>query len=657
MGRDWTRRDLLRAGGGSLVAMSIAGSIAGCSFLETDPANTRRESEGDRSNAKEAPSLAAQVKAGELPPLEERLPEEPLVVEPVERAGVYGGTWNSVMVGPSDTAVIHRTIGYDQLVHFSPDWSEIVPNVARSFDVEDDGRVYTFHLRRGMKWSDGEPFTADDIVFACVDVLFNQEIFPVPPGWLLVEDKLPTVEKVDDYAVRFTFSAPHGLFLQLLATPSGTDLTCMPKHYLQQFHKKYNPDVENLAKEQKYDSWIDLLGAKRAIFDNPELPTLWGWKLTQHLSETQRVVAKRNPYYWKVDPDGRQLPYIDQVAYDLVNDNQVILLKISNGEINMHARHVNSLHNKPTLARNREKGNYDFFTLLPAIMNEMVIAFNLTHEDPVLREIFQNKNFRIAMSHAINRDELITVVFQRQGEAWQLAPRRESEFFDEEFAKQYTEHDVDKANQLLDQIGLDQRDSEGYRLRPDGKRLRFQVEIPTPTVKDFWVSGMELIREHWKAVGVDAEIKAEDRTLFYERKEANKHDVAIWQGDGGLQDAIIEPRWYFPYSNESNYATPWARWYSTKGKEGQEPPEPAKRQMDLYNELRLTADRDEQARLFREILAIAKEQFWAIGTVLQPENYGIKANNFHNVPEPIPEAYLYLTPAPARPEQFFIEQE
>jgi ABC-type transport system substrate-binding protein len=650
MGRHVTRRDLFRAGGGSALVLM---SAAGCSWLDTKP--TGRGKKGPDRSAKEAPALAAKVKSGDLPPLAERLPEEPLVMRPVERTGVYGGTWNSVMVGPSDTAVIHRTIGYDQLVHFSPDWSEVIPNVARSFEVESDGRIYTFHLRPGMKWSDGEPFTAEDIVFCCNDIWFNTDIFPEPPGWLMTNGKLPKVETVDDHTVRFVFSAPHGLFLERIASPNGTDLTSMPKHYLQQFHLTYNPDAEKLAKEEQYDSWMDLFGAKRLVFDNPELPTLWGWKLTSFLSDTQHLVAERNPYYWKIDPDGRQLPYIDRVTYDLVNDNQVILLKISNGEINMHARHVNTLHNKPTLAQNREKGKYDFFTLVPAIMNEMMIAFNLTHEDKALREIFQNKNFRIAMSHAINRQELIKVAFQRQGLPWQGAPRKESEFYDEEFATQYTEYDMEKANQLLDDAGYTERDNEGFRLRPDGKRIRFFVEIPTPTVKDFWVSAMELVREHWKEVGVDAQIKAEDRTLFYERKEANKHDVAIWQGDGGLQDAIIEPRWYFPFSTESNYAIPWAFWFFSDGAQGQEPPAPAKRQMELYRELTLTADKATQRELFREILAIAKEEFYVIGTVLQEENYGIVANNFHNVPEPIPEAYLYLTPAPAHPEQFFIQ--
>jgi len=269
--------------------------------------------------------------------------------------------------------------------------------------------------------------------------------------------------------------------------------------------------------------------------------------------------------------------------------------------------------------------------------------------------VFQNRDFRIGLSHAINRPELIKAVLQGQGTPWQAAPREESEFYDAELATQYTEFDLDRANDHLDRAGLTERDAAGFRLRPDGRRLRFAVEIPTPSLKDFWADAMTLVKGYWAEVGVDVDVKTEDRTLFYERKEANQHDAGVWQGDGGLQDAIIDLRWYMPFDHESVFATPWAAWYTSGGTAGQEPPPAARRQMELYDQVCATTDKGERTRLFREILQIAKEEFWVIGTVNPDQGYGVVANSFHNVPASMPEAYLYPTPGPTKPEQYFID--
>ncbi|MGH3488689.1 MAG: ABC transporter substrate-binding protein, partial [Actinopolymorphaceae bacterium] len=403
--------------------------------------------------------------------------------------------------------------------------------------------------------------------------------------------------------------------------------------------------------------WTELFLARTSAAANPELPSLFAWVYTTTLGTGDRMVAERNPYYWKTDPDGRQLPYLDRVVFDVVQNDQVILLKASNGEFAMHARHINTLRNKPVLARNRKRGGYAFFDLVPSIMNDLLVQLNLAHEDDALRAVFADKDFRIGLSYAINRPELIQSVVQGQGEPWQAAPRRESEFYDEQLAKQYTEFDLDKANEHLDRAGLANRDADGFRLRGDGQRIRFTVEVPTPTVKDFWVDAMELIKGYWAEVGVEIEVKSEDRSLFYERKAANAHDAVVWQGPGGTQDAMMDPRSYFPFSAESGYAVPWAAWFTSRGKAGQEPPEPAREQMALYRQLETTVDKAEQARLFRAILDIAREQFWVIGTVAPSQGYGIVANDFHNVPKSIPDANIYATPGPTNPEQYYLSRE
>ncbi len=650
-----TRRGFMWGG-----AVLATYSLSGCQFLSTDPDNRSRRDDAQRTpdrKGKEAPSLARLVEAGELPPVEERLPKEPLVVEPVERIGTYGGTWRTAILGPADAAWIERTIGYDNLVRWDPDFTEVIPNLARAIETSPDGRVYTIQLREGVRWSDGEPFTADDLVFANEDVVKNEKLSPVPP------ENPATFEKLDDYTVRITFERPNGLFLQHQAQPGGAGLVTKPFHYLKQFHEKYNPDIQSLVESEGVADWVELFNRKGGSIEgtpysarwmNPDLPTLCPWKVDAPLGEGTRLVASRNPYYWKVDPEGSQLPYLDRVEFTIIADPEVMLLRASNGEIDMHARHFTEPRNKPVLARNREKGGYRFFDTVPASMNSLMIALNLTHPDPVKRQIFQNKDFRIGLSHAINREELIQAVFQGQGEPWQAAPRRESDFYLEELAKQYTEFDLDLANRHLDQAGFAERDGEGRRLGPDGKPIEFTIEVASG-ISTQWIDGLELIRGYWREVGVVMRVKTEDRALFYTRKEANQPDGTVWGGDGGLNDALLDPRWYFPFSNESNYAIPWARWYNRQ-KPNMEPPPATRRQMELYDEVKANPDEEERHELFMEILRIAQQEFYAIGTVLPAAGYGIVKNNFHNVPKSMPNAYVYPNPGPTNPEQYFVSE-
>lgn len=651
-----TRRGVLVGGAGLAAAW-----LTGCD-LSTDPSSPEGDNSTDKDDnsagkGKEAPELAKRVEAGDLPPVEERLPETPLVIETTESMGVYGGTWASVINGPADIAWLRNTVGYDGLVRWNPEWSEAIPNVAESFSMDDTGREYTFELRRGMKWSDGEDFTADDIVFAFEDVLTDPEVASKSIGPFLDPSGQPAVlEKIDDYTVRFVFAEPKGLFLNQLADPEGYHISACPRHYLEQFHQKHNPDVADLVDEEGLSSWIELLERKRNVWDSPELPVVFGWQATTPLADGSRVVAERNPYYWKTDSEGSQLPYINEVVYNVVTDPEVMLLQATNGDLGMHARHFNTPSNRPVLANGREKGEYDFFELETTFMNEMVIMLNLNHQDEVLRNIFQNKDFRIGLSHAINRDEMISAVFQEQGEPWQAAPTSGSDYYDEEFATQYLEYDVDKANEHLDAAGLTERDDAGFRLLPNGEgRVSFTVEVALAAPSNTRQEAMELVAEYWAEVGVDIRVNGQDRTIWAAQVEANEHDATVWGGAGGLGDELFNGYNYFPFHKlGSRYAMLWAEWYDSRGESGEEPPEHVKQQFDLYDQVQSTIDEDERRELFSEIIDIAKEQFYVIGTVAPGNSYGIVANNFHNVPESMPVADHYATPGPTRPEQYYI---
>ena len=617
---------------------------------------------------KEAPMLAERVASGALPPLEERLPVTPKVVTPVEGPGQYGGTWRMGLNGGQDNALLTRTMAYEHLVRWTPDWTAIEANVAESYEVNEEATEYTFKLREGMKWSDGEPFTADDIVFWYEDIVLDEEYGTTHPqgNWLKAGGETVAVEKVDDYTVKLKFAAPNGLFLQRLATPDGAEITRWPKHYCSQFHPKYNADnIEALAAEAEANGWINLMELKcggvpgtpyDARWQNADLPTLYPWILTTAYGAGTQVVGERNPYYFKVDTEGRQLPYIDQLLYEVGESVDVLVLKGLNGEIDMQDRHIATLPNKSVFFDNQEQGGFGFFETIPSSMNNTVLALNLTHKDPMKREMYQNKEFRIALSHAINRQEIIDVVYVGQGEPYQLAPRPTSPFYNETLAKQYTEYDPDQANEILDGLYPD-KNADGMRMGPDGNPITIVIDVTSNQQNN--IDAMGLIEGYWAAVGIDAQINSIDRSLLYTRKDSNEHDATVWGGDGGL-DVILEPRWYFPYSGESLYAEAWQTWFNNPSGEGaltppEEPPAGPKQQMALYEQIKATGDAEQQAELMKQILEIAADEFYAFGIALPPNGYGIVRNNFHNVPASFPGAWLYPNPAPTNPEQYWVE--
>jgi peptide/nickel transport system substrate-binding protein len=625
--------------------------LSSCGFFSTAPAVDDDAATADATN--EAPMLAALVQGGQLPSLAERLPAEPVVVQPHAEVGVYGGEWRSAVTGVGDWPWLGRTVGYESLTRWSTDWSQVVPNLAESWEYNADATQLTYRLREGLRWSDGAPFTSRDIEFALNDVLSHPEVSPEAvndPGRVTV---------VDDTTFTITWQEPNALFYA--SDIYNYQIVNKPRHYLEQFHIAYNPNAEQLADEQGFDSWIDMLDIRAGVsnssltWQNPELPTMNPWRVVAPLADSGRVVLERNPYYWKVDTEGNQLPYLDRVVFDVVPDREVMLTRALNGDFDMHSRHFNTLANRPVLAENRERGGYRFFEQTPSEMNTNMIAFNLTHSDENLRAVFSNRDFRVAMSHAINRQEIIDVVYQGQGEPWQGAPRRESPFFDEELAKQYTEYDPALAAEILDRAGFPRR-PDGTRAGPDGNPIAFTVSVATGFRPD-QIDAMELVVRQWAEVGVTARLQPEDRALFVERKENNEHEVSVWSGDSGLTDVLYDPRWYAPLHNgESAFAIPWAQWYRSEGTDerGQEPPPAARRQMDLYDRVQATPDQAQQYDLMRQVVTIAREQFWAMGIGLSPPAYGIVGNDFHNVPESMPSASNYNDPGPTNPEQYFL---
>lgn len=602
----------------------------------------------------EAPQLAELVAAGAIPPLEERLPLNPVVVEPLENIGVYGGTWRSGALEPEDTWMRH-TVGYDHLVHWDAEWNRIIPNVVE-FEVNDDATVYTLRLRDGLKWSDGHPYSADDLMFLYEDIFLHDELASFPSE-MQTSVGHGVFEKVNDLTVTVTFPEPNGLFLDNIAASGGRVYTQYPKHYMQQFHPSYNEDtLEQLMSEEGVSSWIDLFEVKADNWGNPDKPTLNAWVVTDPFGEGTRVVAERNPYYWKVDIEGNQLPYIDRVVFTVFSDSEVLLLQALAGEVDFHGRHINTTHNLPVLADGMEQGDFRIVRVVPSNSNNLALKLNLTHDDPVLREVFNNKDFRIGLSHAINRQEIADLVFLGEFEIQQPSPMPEAtEIYYERLAKQYTEYDVDLANEHLDRAGYAERDSEGFRLGPDGNRITFTIYARAD--QDFAPDSMDLVVRYWRAVGVDVHLRIIDRTLFREIREAGTHDAMMDSGGRAfLRDVLFAggARYFLPTTFGSVFAPKWTRWYN--GLEpSEEPPASVRRQFELFDQIPLTADADEHIALIREILEIAADNFNIMGVGQQTIDYVILKNNFRNVPENFSSSFHYSSPGPTIPPQYFID--
>ena len=596
----------------------------------------------------EAPELRIEVAKGTLPPVEERLPEEPVVIEPVEEIGQYGGTWHRVALSPGDTCLDSR-MGYESLVQWTPDAKDVEPGIAKSWKISEEGKVFTFYLRKGMKWSDGKPFTADDFLFWYEDILLNKELTPVFPGWLKVGGEPVKIEKVNDYTIKFQFVKPYGLFLQMLAF--NGPFCGAPKHYLKQFHPKYmsKERLEKLTKEAGFESWYQLFLAKNNLYTNPELPTIRPWKLTVPPPAT-RLIAERNPYYWKVDTEGNQLPYIDRVVFNMVESTEMANMKALTGEIDMQHRHM-MLSNYTVFMKNREKGNYRVLRWEDAYGTNCAILLNQSCKDPVLRDLFQNLKFRIALSLAINREEINELCFQSLGVPRAATQIPASPYYQRDLENIYADYDPEKANRLLDEIGLTKRDKEGYRLRPDGKRLSLVFSFcalwgPYPDIA-------QLVKEYWEAIGIKVVVKTLERSLRTKRVEANEHETDMWCIPGYL---LLNPWPYIAVNQYTPYGPLYGRWYASEGKQGEEPPEYILHNMRLYDKFLVTVDPEKQLKIGKEIVRHAAKNLYAIGTVGRLPALVIVKNNFRNVPEKAVSAWTLMTPGYTHIEQYFIKQ-
>lgn len=604
----------------------------------------------------EAPMLAELIREGKLPPVEERLPEEPRVIEPLEEIGQYGGTVNLVDFGnPLGWALANWKA--ERLFKVLPDLQTIVPNVAKGYEYSEDYKKCTMFLREGMRWSDGHPFTADDFVFWYEDVLLNEDLTPAIPAWAKPGGEVFRVRKVDDYKVEFSFSTPYPMFIYHLTRDNGEALTwgCyLPKHYLQQFHIKHNPQADEVAKEKGFLSWYDAFAEvanTRHSLNSVGTPTIEPWVITQ--ATTEYAILERNPYYWKIDTEGNQLPYIDKIKVLAAGDRELWNLKAVSGEVDFGLISTN-LKDYTLLRENEGKGNYTVNLWKQTWGNAVVFKLNHTHKDPVMREIINDVRFKRALSLAINREEINQLLFLGLGVPRQATVLPESRYFEEEFATAYAQYDPQMANQLLDEMGLKWDDGHQWRLRPDGESLSLVAEF-NPSAEapegDTW----ELVKNYWEKIGIKVALKPATSELLSTKRDANELEVTSGHLDRCTDILFtLDPRWFVPISTQSTYGPLWYTWYSTGGKSGEEPPAEIKKLYEWFETMQTTIDEEERTMAGREILRSQAENLWITGTVGLIPQPCLVSNKLHNVPQVGYSGYDVYWENMYEPVQFFM---
>jgi peptide/nickel transport system substrate-binding protein len=611
---------------------------------------------------KEAPMLAELVKAGKLPAVEQRLPENPLVVETVEGIGQYGGAWRRGFLGPGDFNNYHRVV-YDALVRYSPDGTKVEPKIASGVEASSNFTTWTVKLRKGAKWSDGSPFTADDIMFWYNDILLNKDVTPALPTWMKNRDgSAVAVEKVDDFTVRWVYKESNTTFLMELANKDSGDrqfAVFLPSKYLKQFHAKYadRAQLDRMTADAKFKTWVELLASKNHPPENPERPTMAAWVPATRVSD-QLFVLRRNPYYVGVDKAGNQLPYIDVIQFKFFTDAQALNLAAIAGQLDEQERHINIV-NYPVFKEREQKDKKYRILLWPTFGgSDASVTFNQTYaRDADLGRLFQNKDFRIAMSYAINRNEIKESAFLGLGEARQpVAAPWHPYYPGDAVARKFTEYKPDEANRMLDAIGLNRKDGEGFRVFP-GSTRRVTVEISVVPAFGPWPDIAQLIAKNWQAVGIRTIVQVRDRSLHFQMRQANDLQAEIWNQDTSGFPFTGVPK-YDPRSLLFGTITTgplWKQWYDSGGKEGVEPPAEIKRIAELIDRGK-AASPQQQVRIAKEIFRIWVDNMFEIGTIgLTPLVQGVVVINarMRNVPTKLGNDWPLRTPGNARPEQFY----
>jgi peptide/nickel transport system substrate-binding protein len=587
----------------------------------------------------EAPVLAERVFAGELPVVDERLPENPLVIEGLDGIGNYGGTWRMGKRGQSDTTA-QGYVTSRGLLKIDHNLG-IVNGMADSWSVSDDGTEWTFTLRKGLKWSDGAPLTTEDFRFYYEDLILNEEYtaaVPVQLASVIDGKRVPAEFAVeDDVTFSYKFARPNALFLYYGSVI--TNIAASPAHFLKEFHPKYGDKdaiAAVIAANDSWDDWTHVMTDKDNVFVTPERPTHTPWINTNVWSD-EYVVLERNPYFWEVDTAGNQLPYIDKLTYRDFTDTEVYVMWCVNGEIDCQGRHSGDFFNYTVLKEGEANGDYAVQVWRRTAVQG--VAPNHTTKNARVREFFQERDVRIALSLSIDREEIRELLLDGFGRSTQYGPPEDSPYYSEKLANAYIEYDPDRANELLDDLGYSERDADGYRLWKDGSGeviswvMLAGDQEASPTIL--------LLTDYFKAIGLKMLYRGADRSLRQQMHKANEAEMGLSPMDRNLVPLADPQIWTARTGTDSDksWSAAWTAWYLNPTDPIAEEPPADHWVRTLYanwEKLQETADPDAQKVLFGEILDIWAEEIPCIGLYGDEPRLIVVKNGFKGIQEGYP---------------------
>lgn len=607
---------------------------------------------------KQSPMLDELVNTGKLPVLKDRLPVEYKKVDfssENKQTGKYGGKLRLLMGKQKDTRMV-TVYGYARLVAFTPDL-KIEPDLLRAIDVEEN-KVFVFHLRNGHKWSDGNPFTAEDFRYYWEDIANNEILSPGgPPRSMIVDGKSAKFEVINDYTVRYSWDKPNNDFLIWLAGALPAAIY-RPAHYLKQFHMDHGDanKLSAIVKDKGYKNWSTIHFRKDRPYraDNPDQPTLQPWINTTK-PPADRFVYFRNPYYHRVDDQGQQLPYIDEIVVQLGTTN-MIPARTGTGESDLQARYL-SLQDYTFLKKSGKKNKFDVKLWPSPMATHKAIYPNFNAEDPLWRELIRDVRFRRALSIAIDRDQINQVVYFGIANPSANTVLKSSSLYKKEYQTKWATYDPKKANDLLDELGLTKRNSEGIRLLPDGRPMYMIIDTAGENTEETDI--LELVRDHWKKVGIKLFPRASTREVFRNRVGSGKAILSMWGGLGyGLVNATMNPRDYTPTSRLQHQWPKWGHYGGNNGQKGEKPElESVNRLIELQIAWQKTADKVEQEKIWHEILQINADNVFTIGLINSNFRPVVVNSKLRNIPS---KGMYYWNPGAYfgifKPDTFWFEK-
>ena len=579
----------------------------------------------------EPPFFQEALRYGALDPLSERIPSRPAVFTPAaeQRLGRYGGDLRLLMARARDTRILY-VYSYARLIRLTPEL-DLQADILENYTVQEE-RVFTFFLRPGHRWSDGRPFTTEDFRYWWEEMANNPDLRPFgPPADLLLDSRPPQVTILDRYTIRYAWDEPNPNFLFYLAGARPEEIYA-PAHYLKQFNPRYaDPDLlQSKIEAAGQQTWAQLHNKRDNLnrFDNPDLPTLQPWQVTNR-APTTRFVFERNPYYHRVDEQGRQLPYIDRVIVTLA-DSKIIPAKTGSGESDLQARYLR--FDDYTFLKQGEKRNaYRVHLWRTGSGSHIALFPNLTVQDPLWRDLIRDRRFRRALSLGINREEINQVLYYGLAIPSNNTVIDLSPLYRETYRTSWAKYDLDQSNRLLDSLGLE-RNFWGVRLLPNGQPMDLIVETAGESTEETDI--LELIKESWRKLGIRLFTKPLQREVLRNRIYSGQTVLSIGSGlDNGIPLPRMSPKDFIPTA-QVHYQWPrWGQYYQTKGQAGQEPDMPEVRDLlRLFDQWRKTSLLDIKTDLWHQILYNHSDNQWTIGIITGVSQPVIVHTALRNVP-------------------------